>query len=72
MMVLLGKIVSNINLKTITILAKELILVALLGPGCVSADRYITCLKIQIEIYEDGRQVKTIILIDYLHLKFKS
>ena len=68
MMVLLGKILSNINLKTITIL----ILVALLGPERVSADRYITCLKIQIEIYEDGRQVKTIILIDYLHLKFKS
>ena len=40
MMVLLTKVFCNVNLKTLTILAKTLILVARLGPGRVSADGY--------------------------------
>ena len=55
--VLLAKTVSNINLKTLTILTKRLILVAWLGPGHDSADGYNTVLKIQMEIRKDGRQV---------------
>ena len=70
-MIVLAKMVSNINLKTATIPAKSLILVAWLGPGRVSADRYIKVLKIQMEIRNDWRQVK-IILINYHHLKFNS
>ena len=45
MMVLLKKIVSNVSLKTSTILAKRLILNAWLGLGCASADWYVTVLK---------------------------
>ena len=56
MMVLLAKF-SNVNLITITILAKRLILNASLGPGCASADGNTTVLKIQM-IYRDERQVK--------------
>ena len=55
--VLLAKTVSNINLKTLTILAKRLILVTWLGPGNDSAGGYNTVLKIQMEIRKDGRQV---------------
>ena len=55
--VLLAKTVSNINLKTLTILAKRLILVTWLGPGNDSADGYNTVLKIQMDIRKDGRQV---------------
>ena len=40
MMMLLTKVFCNVNLKTLTILAKRLILVARLGPGRVSADGY--------------------------------
>ena len=57
-MVLLAKIVSNINLITLTILAKSLILDAWLGLGCAPADEYITVLKFQMKICRDGRQVK--------------
>ena len=46
MVVLLTKIFSNINSKTLTILTKKLILVTGLGPGHVSADGYITVLKV--------------------------
>ena len=52
-------VVININFKTLTILAKRLILVAWLGPGRTSADGYITVLKIQMELCKDGRGVKT-------------
>ena len=38
MMVLLTKIVSKVNLKTLTILAKRLILDVWLGPGRASVD----------------------------------
>ena len=58
MMILLGKIVSNVNLKMSTIFAKRLILNAWLGPGCASADWYIAVFKIQTKICKDGRQVK--------------
>ena len=58
MIVLLTKIVSSVNLKALTILAKEIILDAWLGPGRASADRYITFHKIQTKICIDGRQVK--------------
>ena len=58
MMILLTKIVSNVNLTTSTILAKRLKLDAWLGPRCVSADLYIRVLKIQMNILKDGRQVK--------------
>ena len=57
-MVLSTKIVSNLSLKTLTVLAKRLILDAWLGPGQASANRYITALKIQMNICIDGRQVK--------------
>ena len=50
--------VSSINLKTLTILTKNLILDARLGPGRTSADGYTTVLKVQTEISKDGRQVK--------------
>ena len=56
MIVLLPKIVSNINLKTLTILTKALILVAWLGSGRVFADGYITVLKIQMQVSKDGRR----------------
>ena len=39
--------IHGINLKTSTIYAKRLILVAWLGPESVSADKYITVVKIQ-------------------------
>ena len=58
MMVLLTKIVSNVNLKALTILTKRLILDVWLGPGRASVDGYITALKIQTKICIDGRQVK--------------
>ena len=45
--------VSNVNLKTLTILTKRLILGAWLGPGRASADWYITGLKIQTKICKD-------------------
>ena len=50
--------VSNVHLKTLTILAKRLNLIAWLDPGRVSADGYITVLKFQTEIWKDVRQVK--------------
>ena len=50
-MVLLAKIVSNANLKTLTILSKRFIFDAWLGPGRASADWYITVLKIQTNIW---------------------
>ena len=56
-MVLLAKN-SIHDLVTLTILAKRLILDAWLGPGCASADVYITFLKIQMKTCKDGRQVK--------------
>ena len=58
MMVLLTKIVSNINLKTSTRPARKLILLAWLGPGRFSADGYITVLKIQMDVCKDGRGEK--------------
>ena len=58
MMVLLAKVISNINLKTLTILVKTLILDSWLGPGRASADRYITVLKIQTKTCKDESQVK--------------
>ena len=58
MMVLLVNIVDNVNLKMSTILALRLILNAWLGPGCASADWYITDFKIQTKICKDGKQVK--------------
>ena len=58
MMVLLTKIVRNVNVKTSTILAKILIFNAWLSPGCASADWYITILKTQIKICKDLIQVK--------------
>ena len=70
-MVLLTKIVSSVNLKTSTILAKRLILNAWVSSGCASADSYIKAvLKIQTKICKDGRQ-DGIILINYFRLKFK-
>ena len=57
--VLLTKTVSKINLETLTILAKRLILDGWLGPGRTSADCYITAIKIQMQLCIDGRQVKT-------------
>ena len=60
MIVLYTKIVSNISLKILTILAKRLILVAWLDPGHVSADGYITVLKIEMEISKNGGQVKVV------------
>ena len=59
MMTLLTKIVSIVNLKTPTILAKRLILGVWLVPRCASADWYIRVLKIQTKICKDGRQVES-------------
>ena len=58
MIVLLAKIVNNVNLITLTILSKSVILDAWLGLGRSFADGYITVLKIQMEICTDRRQVK--------------
>ena len=58
MTILLTKIVSKVNLKTLTILAKRLNLDAWLGPGRAPADGYMTVLKVQTEICQDGRRVK--------------
>ena len=58
MIELLAKIVSNVNLTTLTILLKRLIFDALLGPGCGSADGYIAFLITQMKICKDKRQVK--------------
>ena len=58
MMVLLVKIISNIKLKTLTILTKTLILDSRLGPGRTSAYRYIAVVKIQTKTCKDERQVK--------------
>ena len=52
------KIVSKVNLITLTILTKRLILDAWLGSGRNSADWYIKVLKIQTKMCKDGRQVK--------------
>ena len=57
-MVLLAKVVSNINSKMSTILAKRLIISSWLGPECASADWNIIVLKIQTKICKNGRQVK--------------
>ena len=58
MMVLLTKIINNVHLKTLTIIAERLILVvAWLGQGGVSADAYITVLKIQMQMCKDRRCV---------------
>ena len=56
--VLLAIVISSINLKMSATFAKGLILNAWLGPGCASADWYITVFKIQTKICKDGRQVK--------------
>ena len=61
------KTVSNINLNSLTILARKLISDAWLGPGRISLDWYITFLKIQTKICIQTKTVK-----DYFHLKFKS
>ena len=58
MMELLTNIISNTNLKTLSIPAKRLASVGWLGPGRVSGDGYITVLEIQTEIFKDGKQVK--------------
>ena len=58
MVLILTKIVSNINSKTLTILEKRLILVTGLGPGRASTNGYITVLNVQMEICKDGRRVK--------------
>ena len=47
MMVLLEKIVRNVNLKTLTSLAKRLILDAWVGQVYASVDWYIAVLKMQ-------------------------
>ena len=57
MMVLLTKIISDVNLKTLTILGNRLILDEWLGPGCASADWYIAVLKLQTKICKDEGQV---------------
>ena len=57
-MVLLANIVNKINLKTLTILVKRLILVACLGQGRVSVGGDNTGLKSQMEICKHGRRVK--------------
>ena len=53
MTVVLTKIDGNINLKTLTVLAKKLLLVTWLCPGHVSTDGYITVLKVQIEMEDE-------------------
>ena len=60
MTVIYTNIVSNISLKILTILGKRLISVAWLDPGHVSADGYITVLKIEKEISKNGGQVKIV------------
>ena len=66
MMVLLTKIITNVSLKTLTILAKKINLRCLAGSRtCVCRYVYITALKIQTKICIDGRQVK--FLINYFH-----
>ena len=55
-MVLLAKIVGNVNLKTSTILAKNLWYFSGSRKWCASADWYITVLKRK--TCNDGRQVK--------------
>ena len=73
MMVILTKIVNDVNLKPLTILARRLILDAWLSPGRVSADWYITVLKIQTKIWIQTKTIKDgIILFNYFQLKFKS
>ena len=57
-MVVFTKIVSIVNLKALSMLPKRLILIAWLGPRCVSADGYITVIKIHMEICKDGGRVK--------------
>ena len=57
-MILLTKIGSNVNLKTLTILAKRLILDASLGPGRYSSDLYIMVLKIQTKICIQTNTIK--------------
>ena len=69
MMVLLTKIVRKFNLKTLTILAKRLILEAWLGPGRVSAYWYFAVLKIQTNMYRNTSKDGNI-LINYFHLMF--
>ena len=58
MVAILTKIGSNINSKTLTILAKSLILVTGLRTGHASTVGYISVLKIQMKICKDGRRVK--------------
>ena len=58
MMVILAKLVSNVNLRILTILAKRLILIAWMGPGLASAGGHLTVLEIQSEMCKDGRRVK--------------
>ena len=58
MMVLSTKVVRNINLKTLTTLAKRLILVAWLSPGLVFVDGHTTVPKIETEICKDGKWLK--------------
>ena len=50
--ILLTKIVTNINLKTLTS-RKKINLSCLTGPGRVSADGYITVRKFQMDICKD-------------------
>ena len=51
MIVLLAKIVSNVNLKALTILAKRLILDAWVGQVPTSADWFIRVLKVKMESF---------------------
>ena len=46
-------------LKQVRVQSKKVSLICLTGPRRVSADRYITVLKFQIEIWKDGRRVRT-------------
>ena len=50
LIVLLPKIVSNVDLKTVNYSHKKIILDSWLGPGCASADWYITALKVKIKM----------------------
>ena len=58
MFIFLTKIVSNVSLKTLTILVKKLILNNWLGRGHGSADLYIAILKIPKKMCINERQVK--------------
>ena len=60
----------DINLKTSTILAKKLVLVAWLGPERVSADGYITVLKIQTDMKRWKINKDGIILINQCYHLF--